>query len=500
MRAVRLGPTRLAQRIWPAVAVVATVVVYASITRAYFAGDDFCHFFDALNLPMREFVLLPWGGHVLITSNAVTWPMFRAFGLHPWLYLSVMLALHALNVLLLYWLVLRWTGRTTVAGVAAALWGTSPLHVVTLGWFAIFGEVILATLALVLLLTLDLARERSEARPLNIGVWIVLALMASTSFGMGLAVGLALPLLVWLLGPVAGLRRGARVAVWAVPLVTVALYLAVRAFDPQESKGQVDELVSVHAALGAWRYGVSMILLMVPYAFSVLSFGFLGAPRTDPATWRLVIGAACVAAVLAAGLRMRALDRRRVLAAAALAMLAYGVVVAGRAPVFQQMAFTPGQAATIPLHYHTFPSIGLVLCLCLAWCALTASKTVWAASAQATACVWLIAWAVGVFVNRPIFAVNDRVRMDVAAALQDIDSRVEAAPPQSVVVIPNRRLVLGRGVPCNMWGIAGLFLMASRGRDTVDGRTVRFAVPKHEWQAARDRGGRLAQLLVPDVP
>ena len=36
---------------------------------------------------------------MLITTNALMWPMFRAFGMHPWHYLSTMLALHALNVL-----------------------------------------------------------------------------------------------------------------------------------------------------------------------------------------------------------------------------------------------------------------------------------------------------------------------------------------------------------------------------------------------------------------
>lgn len=478
--------------VWPAVAVVATLFVYAPVTRGFFAGDDFCHFLDALDLPAWRFLTQPWGGHVLITTNAVMWVMFRLFGMHPSIYLSAMLAVHALNTFLLYRLTLRYTGRTAVAGMGAALWGTSFLHVVTLSWFSILGEVILTTLTLGLLIALDAARERGTARPLDLAGWSVLALMSSASFGMGLAVGILLPLLVLLLGP-AELSRRARIAISVVPLATILVYVAVRAFAPEES----DHLLSVRAALGAWRYGLAMFLYMVGYVLSVLSVPFLGAPTGEPTAWRLVIGGVCAVVITSAALTASSLSRRRIVAVTGLATLAYAIVAAGRAAVFQQTAFSPGQAATIPLHYHTFPSIGLVLCLCLAWSILTPSGTRRAAAARIAAGVWVVAWTVGVLLTTPAFQASNQARDDVAAALHDIRTQVAAAPV-GTVTIPNRPVTLGRGVPCNTFGLAGVFLMATGGSGTLDGRTVRFSIPTREWQAARERGGRVFELLVPD--
>src|SRR5262249_52885688 len=152
-----------------------------------------------------------------------------------------------------------------------------------------------------------------------------------------------------------------------------------------------DQLISlVPAAFGAWRYGTSMFLDMVAYGFSVLAVGFLGAPRADPAAWRLATGAGCAAAVVAASVWMDQLERCRLVAAAAIALLSYGIVAAGRAALFQRIAWAPGDAATIPLHYHTFPSIGLVVCLCLAWCTVDVRRTAWIAFARVAACGWLI--------------------------------------------------------------------------------------------------------------
>ena len=208
-------------------------------------------------------------------------------------------------------------------------------------------------------LALDVARERGVVRRRDVFGWIALALMASTSFGMGIAIGCT-PLLVLLLGPDAGLERNARTAVWLVPLATIVVYVTVQSLHLQDSGMFYYQLMSPSAVLGAWSYALSMISVMVPYALSVLMVGFLGAPRTDPAMWRLIVGAACIVAVIAAALRMRALDRRRLLAAA-VAMMAYGLAVAGCAPPFQQTVWPPGEAAVISLHYYTCLRTGIEL-------------------------------------------------------------------------------------------------------------------------------------------
>jgi len=283
--------------------------------------------------------------------------------------------------------------------------------------------------------------------------------------------------------------------VWLTPPCVVLLYFFVRRLDAREAAETAAGLVSVHAALRAWRFAILMVLQMVAFALSVLSLGFLGAPQGELASWRMVLGGAAAAALATASMcTIGTLDRCRLLAAASLSLAAYALVAAGRAP-FLQEHFSVGWAATLS-HYHSFPTLGLVVAVCLIWRALRLARPVAGWWVNAMLFLWLVAEGAGLWLNPAVIAHNTLHREDMTAALQEVRSRIDEAPP-GLVVIPSRPVTLGGVVPCKIWGLAGVFLMGHGGGDVLDGRTVRFAVPMPAWQAARAQGGRVAALLVP---
>ena len=177
-----------------AVLAAAAVWVFSPITRGDFFLDDLVRLYDLKNWGWTKLILSPHGGHLLATSNASYWLFDRAFGLAPRAWFVVVLAVHVINVLLLYDVTRRMAGDRRLAFLASTLWGVAPVQVGVLGWLAAFGNALVATTLLLLLreLTLAVARTRPPSAP-RIAWWYVLALLGATSFGFGIAVAMVLP-------------------------------------------------------------------------------------------------------------------------------------------------------------------------------------------------------------------------------------------------------------------------------------------------------------------
>jgi hypothetical protein len=483
-----------ARFVCPLLAIGLSVAVFAPITRSFFFVDDFCHFFNAMNLDLLAFAVQPWGGHVLLARNALLWPMFRAFGLESAPYFGVTLALHATNVFLLYRLLLRDTGSPAVGCIGAGTWGTLPLHAATLGWLSVQGQVLLSTFFLTLLLSMD--RARGDVSLARAAGWGVLAFLAGTSFGMGLSVALTLPLLAWLLGR-APRTTGAALVLWSTPLVALATYVAVRGLVPSPVGAYVDSTVSLSAALAEWRFGLDFVAGLVRYALGSLCLGFFGAAFPYPGTTRSVAVGLCAVLGLLAFVTMGPQLRRRVLAVSLVALLAYLLVAAGRAPFLHMARFTVTKSAMIP-RYHYFPTLGLVIGAALSTWALVPHalhRRRWiGVVAVAT---WVGVSGVGFFRHRPTIDPHEAARRETFTEVQRLRDAVATAAAGSVVVIPNRPFGPAARVPCDVAGTAGLYLMMSGGRDSFDGRGLRFSVPQSVANGARIAGGRVSSLLVP---
>src|SRR4030095_311383 len=123
-----------------------------------------------------------------------------------------LLALHAVNVGLIFGIVRVVTLSAALACLAAAAWGTCPINEGALGWIAASGNVMVATATLFILY--DVVRA-THIGAIRAALWGVLLLAAAQSFGTGLGIAMAAPVvLAWFAW--SQLTAGARLVLLAV--------------------------------------------------------------------------------------------------------------------------------------------------------------------------------------------------------------------------------------------------------------------------------------------
>src|SRR5262249_44991187 len=203
--------------------------VYFPITRVYFHADDLLHLLTIADEGPLAFILKPFGGHAYLARNVMFVASYDLFGLRSEAYYWVVLLTHLLNVALLFATLHAFTRSALLACFGAALWGTSPLAVGTIGWYSVYGHAMVATILLIVLGQLTrLVASDSPLTTRTAGLWYVLLLLGVVSFGTGIGVAFAFPAVLFLLMPSAWRRPGLR-AIWiTLPLVTLAVYFVAR--------------------------------------------------------------------------------------------------------------------------------------------------------------------------------------------------------------------------------------------------------------------------------
>jgi hypothetical protein len=131
--------------------VALTAWVYWPLTGSWFWADDFVNMASIANDGFFRFVLRPFGGHNLLVRNTIFYTWWQLFGLHAAPYFWTVLLTHLLNVWLMFRLLRILTSSATLACLGATLWGASPIAVGTLGWYSVFGQVVVGTMFLVVL-------------------------------------------------------------------------------------------------------------------------------------------------------------------------------------------------------------------------------------------------------------------------------------------------------------------------------------------------------------
>src|SRR5262249_60116961 len=114
--------------------------------------------------------------------------------MQPEPYFWIVLLTHLLNVWLLFRVLRNVTGSLALGCFGATLWGTSPAQVGTLSWYSVYGQVLVATVLLVVLGGVT-ARARTGAAPSRRGaaLWYALLLPGTTSFRAGVGVRVWVP-------------------------------------------------------------------------------------------------------------------------------------------------------------------------------------------------------------------------------------------------------------------------------------------------------------------
>src|SRR5262245_49587577 len=166
------------RRLFLCIALAATAVVYRQVIWTYFFADDFGHMLEVINVSTARFLFAPFAGHLYLVRNLVLMAMFHLFGTWTTPYFAIVLGTHLLNVWLLFRVIRCLSGSDLLACFGATLWGTTPAHVGTLGWYSVYGQVLSATVTLVVLDQLARRVEHDEPlTPRSAVGWAVLLLL-----------------------------------------------------------------------------------------------------------------------------------------------------------------------------------------------------------------------------------------------------------------------------------------------------------------------------------
>jgi len=482
-----------------AVALVAAAVTWRMVPRTFFYADDFLNLYELSTLPAGEFVFRTHAGHALVVRNLVFWATLAVFGPSSGAFFATMLAGHLVAVALVFAVGLRATRSVAAACLVAVLWGTCPTNAGTLSWYSVFGQVLASILVLATLWLLLGARTTPGGpTPARLGACAVLLILSASCFGIGLPVIAVSPVVVWLLAAPGGPSRRAWAVAGAIPLVTVALYLAQAAAsdavaprpDPQHagpgSLGLADLPYAARTFADLLGYGVAA-LLRGPWSGTI----------PWPTSVSLAVVGAAAAVVTAAVATSERATRRLVLALLLLAVATYGAIAAARTPLYLLLEWTPLEVGTTP-RYHYFAQAALALALGVSLHALLRRLP----GRTGVAILALLTAAVVAGGTRRVtpYQLHGRDRFAVTMFLETVRRTAVAAPPGTTVRIRNRIFPnvspLISYAPESFPGMAALFVIFVP-ENAIDGRRIVFEAQSARVLGAGARGGRIASLLVP---
>jgi hypothetical protein len=476
----------------PLVPLLAAIWMWHPLLGAFFYADDFLHLFDLLTLGVPRFLAQPWGGHLYLVRNAIFLALYDAFGPDPRPWFWSVLLTHLLNVLLLHRLIRRLTGDALLACAAATVWGTCPTLEGALGWYSVYGQVLLTTLVLIVLGDLvRLLHAGSRLSTRTAAGWGLLLAIGGACFGSGLGIAGAFPLVAVVALPAAQ-RSGRAIAVLvAAGLAILAVYAVVRIGAAALLEPGARALLAPGALLADLPTAIVLGAQLVAFGAYTLPFGFFHL-ALDP-TVTMAIGAAAAATLgLGGWLAADGRTRRALLGLALLPLVAYATVAFGRSTSLEVINVPAAHAATWP-RYHYLALALLAIVGAAALGAIMARGRAAAVVLSGTAALWTLVRLGFLATRPPALDLHAGARVETGRVLAAIRAAVAAAPPGGTATIENQPFGPA-AVPWLFPGWAGVFLIHFPG-ETLDGRTVRFRVTDADWRLAQSRGGRIARLV-----
>lgn len=469
-----------------------------------FLFDDFVHLYNVSNLPFLQAISVPMGGHLLHSFTTVVWSVKSLFGLNPVVFLLLGLAVHLASVWLLFGIVSSLTGRAALAAFGATLWGISPMNAGTLGWISVHGQ-LYATCAVLWVLH-DIVRCSQASGQLSNGLLLrhaLLLMVATTSFGAGLASTLVLPLLVALWNPVPAQRYRLVAVYGAAALAALVLYVTTMSLQGEAADNLGDkldimrrsfaiapvigrafaELLAIGSAGLLWGPLVVGKISMVPKESLVL----VASIATFAVTLPLLIWGCWVSDPS---------ERRRIFALLLIPCAAYGLIAIARSGSF--FVLHPDAAR---YHYLAPAILAVVLCLIL-------SKLIDRLPARArdygriSYSVWLILVLVP-FALGPALPTKEAhmkwQKRQFLKSTQTLEKALENNIGQGDIFIRNRRfsVFVWGYTPEQFPGLAALFVVTYP-NNIVDGRRVFFLEESEELVKTNQArfGSRISQLLI----
>jgi hypothetical protein len=480
-----------------------TAWVYHRITHVFFFADDFVHFTEIVNDGPLVFLVKPFGGQAFLGRNLVYLGLYHVFGVDPVPLQSIVLLTHLVNVGIAFAALRTFTRSAWLACLGATVFGTAPLVAGTLGWYALFGHVLIGTILWIVLG--GMARVAAGERGVGVRTavfWCLLLLVGSTCYGPGMGVAFAFPFAAVVLLP--DVRRPRILAVLAaLPVATLGLYLGLRYAYTFVGPLPIEEIFQQEYALSGFETIPPFFGHLLAYSAAGTLLGFFLRGYPAPTAW---VGVALLAGGVALVVwRGGGAARRVALAMVVLWLGTYLVIAAGRAHVYAIFKIPPATAATTA-RYHYAGLIPVVVLMCTTLQVLGRVLGRRPVAAGAAVALLLGVWTYGYV--RAGFHFDEHpfahdwfltTRNEIAAAV--------ASAPRGTVYIENGKTpgyVLGPAIPDAYFpGRAAVFLLTHpAGR--LDGRDVRFIERDSavlDWYA-NERPTLLGRLLVApaDVP
>ena len=174
--------------------------VHHKVLGQFFSSDDFLHLFQLCNGSFFEFITTAHGGHLYWARNSIWYALYSLFGIDSAPYFAFVFALHLTNVVLFFLLAKRLSESFAVSTLIASLWGSLPVGLGSMAWFSAFGHVLIATCFL--WIPMDVARLHQTAGRVTAPTlirWLLLLVVATTSYGIGLAFAVCFSVVLLLL-------------------------------------------------------------------------------------------------------------------------------------------------------------------------------------------------------------------------------------------------------------------------------------------------------------
>jgi hypothetical protein len=478
---------------WLALPIGLSALVFYPILRNYFFGDDLYNLYQIVNAPLGTYLLTPYGGHVLVARNFVFFLCHQLFGTQASGYFWLMLLTHLLNVALLFDVVRLLSGSARLACFGAALWGSAPLQEGSLGWYSVYGNVMAGTVALWLLR--DLARAMA-GRPLTLPrllLWPVLIVIGCTSFGVGLAVALVLPVLVVLMHPGRASKAAALLCSALIAITVLPAYFAVHRLMLTPEAAAIATSTLNLGTLTVWQPMLGMLANLAGYGlFSLALRDVTTRVPYVPGIGIALIGVLALVFALG-GARGDRRTRNVLLACTILALATFGVVVAGRGVLW-------GEKFYLATRYQYLPLIGVVIGFCLALAALDKAMRVSETFKNAALGLWVVGAIVVHLTLSPGIDHHDNARRATDIEVSEMRRLIRATAAGHDVFITNRvfhgvgPMLIRNPKVFPGWAAAFAIFFPS---NVVDGRPVFFVEADTEVRDAARDGRRTASLIVP---
>lgn len=499
--------------LWVLIPILAATIVYARVLGHYFAGDEFMHFFNLANYGFAELVLTPHGGHILVTSNAVYAPLFSMFGLDATGYYALALLTHLCAVGLMYGAIRRWSGTFT-AVVVSTLWGICPLTEGSVGWFGVYGHILVG--AAVAWILRDAARvSTGEVHPsaFLFARWYFLILIAATSFGFGLSIAVVFPIAVY--GFISGAKSqrllGIFATLWiAIPVLYISVQLSHAFISDREAMHGISEVTYRPEFVDLLRVTALLIEFLsvgvasVPFGSWIVLGPTYGASSESVLLFSKIVLFGLVVLFLWK-LRSRTRDDRlRAASCVTLALACYGTIALWAVmrsgglemeAFLSQAGITRASPAVTPRYHYVAPMLLAVSAAIAIGPVSFPRRIIW----RIVVCSSLVAMVVTSYLAARVSARMD-LRNSYDRTVAAIEHKIDRAPAGSDVYIRNNPFLFwGFDLGDRFPGWAAVFSISFPANE-VRGRRVWFI--EHDdaiiQQFAGD-GSRISQLLVNPV-